>query len=77
MCAKEDPENNERRNALAGYAKYTTMGFQMIGIIGVLTYAGYRIDEAYAHPVKWVTAVLSLAGVCISLYLVFRSLKSS
>lgn len=77
MCAQENPENNNRRKALSGYAKYTALGFQMIAVIGVMTYIGYRIDTAYAHPVKWVTAILSLAGVGVSLYLVFRSLKSS
>jgi hypothetical protein len=47
----------------------------MIAIIGVFTYAGYKIDEAAHHQVKWVTAALSLTGVFISLYIVIVSLK--
>ena len=57
------------------YFKFTGMGFQMLAIIGICTFVGYKIDEAGHHAVKWVTAVLSLTGVFISLYLVIRSVK--
>jgi hypothetical protein len=53
------------------------MGFQMIAIIGVFTYVGYRIDLSAHHQTKWVTAVLALVGVFISMYLVISSLKKS
>jgi len=66
-----DKQNSTRNN----YLKFSGMGFQMIAIIGVFTYAGYKIDVAANHQVKWVTASLSLIGVFISLYLVIRSLK--
>ena len=58
------------------YLKYSGMGFQMVVIIGGFTYAGYKIDESAQHQVKWVTAIFSLAGVFISLYVVIRSVKS-
>jgi len=57
------------------YLKFTGAGFQMLAIIGVFAYAGYRIDESAAHKVKWATAALALIGVFISLYIVIRSLK--
>jgi ATP synthase protein I len=69
-------EQNDDENPGNGYLKYSSMGFQMIVIIGGFTYAGYKIDESAKHQVKWVTAILSLAGVFISLYLVIRSAKS-
>jgi hypothetical protein len=47
----------------------------MIVIIGIFTYAGYKIDQAGNHHVKWATAALSLVGVFISLYVVIRSVK--
>lgn len=71
---KNEIDENEGRSVNA-YVKYTGMGFQMIVIIGLFTYAGYKIDESAHHSVKWVTAILSLAGVFISLYLVIVSLK--
>ena len=37
-------KNNDDENGSAGnsYLKYSGMGFQMIAIIGVFTYAGYK-----------------------------------
>jgi hypothetical protein len=72
--AKNESDKNESPQ-LNAYVKYTGMGFQMIVIIGLFTYAGYKIDESAHHSVKWVTAILSLTGVFISLYLVIVSLK--
>jgi ATP synthase protein I len=73
MAKNEQDDNNN--NPLNAYAKYSSLGFQMIAIIGIFTYAGYKIDEAAHHQVKWVTAALSLTGVFISLYIVIVSLK--
>jgi ATP synthase protein I len=72
--AKNEQDDNDNR-PLNAYAKYSSLGFQMIAIIGIFTYAGYKIDQAANHQVKWVTAILSLAGVFISLYIVIVSLK--
>ena len=51
------------------------MGFQMIIIIGLFTYAGMYIDNYAQHSVKWVTAILALLGVFASLYIVIKALK--
>lgn len=56
-------------------AKYGGIAFQMIAIIGVFTYVGYKIDESARHTTKWVTAILSLIGVFIAMYVIFKSLK--
>ncbi len=73
MAKNEDDENDSK--PLNAYVKYSSLGFQMIAIIGAFTFAGYKIDEGAHHQVKWVTAALSLAGVFISLYIVIVSLK--
>jgi len=73
MAKKEPDDNNER--PLGAYVKYSGLGFQMIAIIGVFAFAGYKIDESAHHQVRWVTAILSLVGVFISLYIVIVSLK--
>ncbi len=70
---KPDSDGNKGAN---NYLKFTGMGFQMIAIIGVFTYAGYKIDENAKHDVQWVTATLALTGVFISLYLVIRALRN-
>ncbi|MGV8880119.1 MAG: AtpZ/AtpI family protein [Sphingobacteriaceae bacterium] len=72
-----DPQKNkDRRNQMNIYAKYSGLGFQMIAIIGIFTFIGYKIDHSAAHKIAWVTAIMSLAGVFISLYIVIRSLKN-
>jgi len=73
MAKNEQDENDSR--PMSAYAKYSGLGFQMIAIIGIFTYAGYKIDESAHHDTQWVTAVLALTGVFISLYIVIRSLK--
>jgi len=57
------------------YIKYSGIAFQMIAIIGILTFIGYKIDGNKAHDTPWVTAAMALAGVFISLYLVIKSVK--
>jgi len=69
-------ERDELGKEVNSYARFTGLAFQMIGIIGVMTYAGYKIDESAAHTTKWVTVIFSLAGVFISLYLVIRAVKN-
>jgi len=74
---KNEQDENDGKPPLNDYVKFTAMGFQMIAIIGVFTYVGYRIDLSAQHQTKWVTAVLALVGVFISMYVVISSLKKS
>ncbi len=71
---KNKPEEGDR--PASGYLKYSGIGVQMIVIIGLFTYAGYKIDESAHHQTKWVTAILSLTGVFVSLYVIIRSVKN-
>jgi hypothetical protein len=71
---KNEPEDNS--GGMQAYAKYSALGFQMIAIIGIFAYAGYRIDASAHHDVQWVTAAMSLAGVFISFYVIFKAIKS-
>jgi F0F1-type ATP synthase assembly protein I len=75
MAENEPQGNNKEGKAVNAYAKYTGLAFQMIAIIGVFAFAGYKIDEAAHHDTKWVTAALSLAGVFVSLIIVIRSVR--
>jgi hypothetical protein len=75
MPENEPKDQNRRDKPINNYIKYSGIAFQMFGIIGVLTFVGYKIDVNAGHDTLWVTAMLSLAGVFISLYLVIKSLK--
>ncbi len=70
------PENEQNDKPVNNYIKYSALGFQMIAIIGVFTFVGYKIDESAHHDTNWVTALLSLIGVFASLYIVIRSVKN-
>ena len=70
-----EPENNEEvKNNANAYAKYSSVVFQMVAVIGVFTFAGYKIDVYLKHDVEWVTAITALTGVCLSIYLTIRQL---
>lgn len=75
MAKDEQKENNGNDNPGNNYGKFMGIAFQMIVIIGLFSFAGYKIDQSANHSVKWVTAVLSLTGVFISLYIVIKSIK--
>lgn len=72
------PESNyPTKNKIKSYVQYSGLVFQMMGIIGFFTFAGYKLDENQASKTPIYTAVLSLLGVCISLYTVIKSLKKT
>lgn len=76
MAKNEQQEESENGRKINSYAKFSGIAFQMIAVIGVFAFAGYKIDEATGHTIKWATAALSLIGVFIALYIVIRSVKS-
>lgn len=73
---EEKKSSPQEKSALKSYIKYSALGFQMIGVIGVFTYVGYQIDESQHNKTPIYTGILSLLGVIVSLYLVLRGLKS-
>lgn len=75
--AEDEPKDNSRgEGSVNAYSKYTGLAVQMIVVIGIFAFAGYKIDEAAAHDTKWVTATLALVGVFVSLYLVIRAVRN-
>ncbi|MBK0380418.1 AtpZ/AtpI family protein [Mucilaginibacter segetis] len=76
MAKNEQEEKGTGGKAVNNYIKYTGLGFQMVAIIGLFTFAGYKIDTAMGHTTQWVTAVMSLSGVFISLFIAIRSVRN-
>ncbi|MEZ2335040.1 AtpZ/AtpI family protein [Mucilaginibacter sp. RCC_168] len=76
MPKKEQDDESENREEVNSIAKFSGIAFQMLVIIALFAFAGYKIDAAMANQIKWVTAVLSLIGVFIALYIVIKSVKS-
>jgi len=74
MAKNQQPDNNGQNTN--NIAKFSGIAFQMIAVIGIFSYGGFKIDEAVHHQTKWVTAILALTGVFISLYIVIKSVKN-
>jgi ATP synthase protein I len=71
----EKKQSEKEKQPLKSYIKYSSMGFQMVGIIGIFTFIGYKLDQYQQTQTPYYTAGLSLAGIAISLYFVFRTIK--
>ncbi|ADY53058.1 hypothetical protein Pedsa_2513 [Pseudopedobacter saltans DSM 12145] len=73
---KKNPQEKKKQflNSANSYVKYSALAFQMIGIIGICTFIGYKIDEYQQNKTPVVTGLLSLVGVIIALCTVFRDL---
>jgi len=63
----------QRNDSLRKYAYFSGVGLQMLAIIGLFTFIGYRIDAAKSNSSVLWTALFALAGVCISIYTVIKA----
>ena len=79
---EENQKNNDKtdgikaeKQALNSYVKYTGVAFQMMAIIGLSAYIGYKTDQYYEHKTQWVTAIVCVLGVFLSIYQTIRQLK--
>ena len=65
----EKRENNsEHRSGLSDYVRYTGMGFQMLAVIGLFTWAGIKLDEKWSLEKPLFTAIMAMIGVIIGIY---------
>ena len=70
-----EPHNNPKKPFNA-YIKYSAYVFQMAATILVFVLLGKYIDGKMGNEKLIVTAVLSVVGVGISLYNLFKSVKN-
>lgn len=65
-------KKTKQTDALTKYAYFSGIGFQMIAIIGLFTYIGYRIDLYRGTDSQLWTAIFALLGVSLSIYTTIR-----
>jgi F0F1-type ATP synthase assembly protein I len=70
-------DSNEEKQNVNNFARYSAISFQMLATIGLFAFAGYKIDEYRHSKTPVFTAILSLAGVVISLYQVVKQLNKN
>lgn len=80
MEHKDEDQNNvdakdSEKQGLNNYIKYTGLAFQMMAIIGLSAFIGYKIDQFYEHQTQWVTAIACVLGVILSIYQTIKQLK--
>jgi len=66
---------DQKNKPTPNYIKYSGIAFQMLVIIGVFVFIGYKIDERQGIDNFLFTAILGIVGVAVSLYQVIRSLN--
>ncbi len=59
------------------YARYAGIGFQMVAVIGLFTFIGYKLDQNRNAKQPLMTALFSLAGVGVALYQVIKSVTKN
>ena len=62
----------EQGNKIRGFARYTGMAFQMVGIILVTTWGGTKLDEFAEFKTPVFTIILSLFGVFAAIYVIVK-----
>ncbi|MFP5080596.1 AtpZ/AtpI family protein [Pedobacter sp. JCM 36344] len=65
-------DNNKNVN---NFARYSSIGFQMLATIGVFAFIGFKLDKYNQTKAPIFSAIFSLIGVIISLYQVVKQLN--
>lgn len=64
---KEQKRNNNGKSSKS-FARYSGIAIQMVVIIGIMTWAGVKLDEKRASDIPVFTIILSLLGVFAGIY---------
>ncbi len=70
MEQNHKPQQNNRKQSLTNYAKYSAFAFQMIGVFVALSLGGNWVDKHWEFKFPYFT----LLGVLVSLVSIFYSL---
>ncbi|MFO7853550.1 MAG: AtpZ/AtpI family protein [Bacteroidota bacterium] len=68
----QNKKSRKKSDNLKSYARYSSIAFQMIIIIGLMTYAGVKLDERRGGETPVFTVILSLLGVFAALYITLK-----
>jgi F0F1-type ATP synthase assembly protein I len=68
---KKAPKNPKNKG-LQDFGKYSGLAFQMIAIIGFMTWAGVKLDKILGLATPVFTVILSLLGVFAGIYVAIK-----
>jgi hypothetical protein len=61
------PTDDNRKNRFDNFIRYSSLGFEMMAIISIFTFAGYKIDQWLKNEFKIITLVLMIFSVIIAI----------
>ena len=67
----------KKSSSVNSYARYSGIAIQMLAIIGLGTYGGIKLDEAYPNKYHIYTLVCSLASIAIAMYFVIKQVSNN
>lgn len=74
----EPNPNKQNQKPLNSYAKYSSLGIQMVLIIGGGCYAGYKLDDYFKNTETPIyTIILSLVSIGLAMYVVLKDFIKS
>ena len=71
MSNNKDQEQKPK-GQLNTYARFYSIGFQMIAIIGLGVYVGIKLDEYYPNKYDLFKIICSLTSIAMALYFVIN-----
>jgi len=66
-------KTDQKKRELNSYARYSGMGFQMVAIILIGVFGGYKLDQFF-HTKPFIIIILSILSVFFSIYSITRDL---
>lgn len=77
MQKETDQQNQKKKPQLNAYIKYSTMAFQMGGIIAAGVLLGSWLDERFESKTPWYTIGVGLFSIFAALYITLRDFLKS
>jgi ATP synthase protein I len=68
--------NSQKKNYLNSYARFSSIAFQMLAIILLGVFGGYKLD-GWLNTLPVFTVILSLLSVVIAIYSVVKDLLNT
>lgn len=69
MPTEEKNSQKKKQPSQGDYMRYASMGTQMLVIIGLGVFGGYKLDKYMGNKIPVFTLVLSLLSVAAAIYL--------
>ena len=73
MKTKKQPKNKKKQHSLIIFSQ---IGFQMLIIIALGVFVGYKLDQSYPNQYQVFSIIFSIAAIIYSIYYVIRQVSS-